>query len=90
MLRESLADDPLRREIIASFPAAEGAYARLYALGVDAWRIIESLEALGAGERRREQQRAERVEEGDSGLEPEATRPRGTSGGAGGGQVWSL
>jgi len=51
VLRESLADDPLRAEIIASFPAAEGAYARLYALGVDAWQIIESLEALGAGER---------------------------------------
>lgn len=51
VLRDSLADDPLRRDIVESFPAAEGAYAKLYALGIDAWRLVENLEALGAGER---------------------------------------
>lgn len=51
MLRRSLVDDPLRRDIVASFPAADGAYAKLYALGIDAWRIVENLGPLGAGER---------------------------------------
>jgi len=51
VLRESLADDPLRRDIVASFPQADGAYAKLYALGVDAWQIVENLGALGEGQR---------------------------------------
>ena len=51
VLRESLVDDPLRQSIVDSFPAADGAYAKLYALGIDAWRIVENLEALGGGER---------------------------------------
>ena len=51
VLRPSLADDPLRQTIVDSFPAADGAYAKLYALGIDAWRIVENLEALGGGER---------------------------------------
>ena len=51
VLRESLEGDPLREEIRASFPAARGAYAKLYALGVDAWNIVTALGPLAAGER---------------------------------------
>lgn len=51
VLRESLADDPLRQDILASFPSADGAYAKLYALGIDAYRLVVNLDALAAGDR---------------------------------------
>ena len=54
VLDASLADDPLRRDILASFPAAsDGAYAKLYALGADAWSLVRNLDALADGERLR-------------------------------------
>ena len=51
VLDASLADDPLRRDILANFPAADGAYAKLYALGADAWLLARNLGALADGER---------------------------------------
>jgi len=51
VLRESLEKDPLRRQILASFPPAEGVYAKLYALGVDAFNLMINLDSLGDGKR---------------------------------------
>lgn len=51
VLRESLRDDPLRQEIINTFPNADGAYAKLYALGIDAYRLVANLGAVASGER---------------------------------------
>ena len=53
VLDASLADDPLRRDILASFPDADGAYAKLYALGADAWSLVRNLDTLADGERLR-------------------------------------
>lgn len=51
VLRESLRDDPLRSRILSTFSNAEGAYAKLYALGADAYQIINNLETLNRGDR---------------------------------------
>ena len=51
VLRESLHNDPLRQNILANFPAADGAYAKLYALGVDAFNLITHLDSLSGGQR---------------------------------------
>lgn len=50
VLRESLREDPLRREVLTSFPNAEGVYSKLYALGADAFNLVTNLDALGKGE----------------------------------------
>lgn len=51
VLRESMQTDPLRTRIIESFPAAEGVYGKLYALGVDAYQLATHLNALSQGRR---------------------------------------
>jgi len=51
VLRESMQKDPLRVQILNSFPDANGAYAKLYALGADAYKVITNLDALSNGER---------------------------------------
>jgi len=51
VLRESLQNDPLRQEIIKNFANADGAYAKLYALGIDAYQLVANLDALGRGQR---------------------------------------
>lgn len=51
VLRTSLQKDPLRQQILKSFPPAEGAYAKLYALGADAFNLVTHLDTLGNGER---------------------------------------
>ncbi|NND90379.1 MAG: penicillin-binding protein activator [Granulosicoccus sp.] len=51
VLRKSLQNDPLRQSILQSFPAAEGAYAKLYALGTDAYQLVTNLDVLTQGER---------------------------------------
>ncbi|ASJ75899.1 penicillin-binding protein activator [Granulosicoccus antarcticus] len=51
VLRESMQDDPLRQSILANFPSANGAYAKLYALGADAYQLVTNLDALTRGER---------------------------------------
>jgi len=50
-LRQSLQEDPLRQDILANFPAANGAFANLYALGIDAFNVATQLEELTAGAR---------------------------------------
>ncbi len=51
VLRESMQNDPLRSQILESFPGANGAYAKLYALGADSYKVITNLNALSNGER---------------------------------------
>jgi len=51
VLRESMKNDPLRKQILESFPGADGAYAKLYALGADSYKVITNLNALSDGER---------------------------------------
>lgn len=51
VLRKSMQNDPLRQQILANFPQADGAYAKLYALGADAYKVITNLNALSSGER---------------------------------------
>lgn len=51
VLRESLSKDPLRNTIIDTFSGAQGAYAKLYALGADSYQLITSLNELGRGAR---------------------------------------
>jgi len=51
VLRSSLAKDPLRQEILDNFQGADGVYAKLYALGIDAYRIVTNLDAISQGER---------------------------------------
>lgn len=51
ILRESMQNDPIRRSIIETFPAAEGAYAKLYALGADSYQLVTNLNALSQGQR---------------------------------------
>ncbi len=48
-LRKSLRNDPLKKDIVANFPAASGVYANLYALGVDAFNVATKLDELTAG-----------------------------------------
>ena len=50
-LNENLQDDPLRNDILANFPAAKGAFANLYALGVDAINVATQLDELIDGVR---------------------------------------
>lgn len=51
VLRESMKKDPLYQSIQKNFPAADGAYAKLYALGADAWQLVSNLDELTRGER---------------------------------------
>ena len=51
VLRKSMQKDPLRLQIETNFPASKGAYAKLYALGADAYKVITNLTALSNGER---------------------------------------
>lgn len=51
VLRESMKQDPLYQNITQNFPSADGAYAKLYALGADAWQLVSNLDALTRGER---------------------------------------
>ncbi len=51
LLRKSLKQDPLRQQILANFPSADGVYAKLYALGADAYKVITNLPKLTGGER---------------------------------------
>jgi len=51
VLRESMQNDPLRTQILQSFPGASGAYAKLYALGADSYKVITNLNTLSNGER---------------------------------------
>lgn len=53
VLRDSLDNDPLKQQILASFSNADSVYGKLYALGADAYQLINSLEQLSAGERLR-------------------------------------
>lgn len=50
VIRPSLQNDPLRTEILNSFPNANGVYAKLYALGIDAFQVVNNLDALANGE----------------------------------------
>ncbi len=50
VLRKALREDPLRQEVIDNFPEADGVFARLYALGIDAFTLATALQALGDGE----------------------------------------
>jgi len=50
-LNKSLSDDPLRKDILANFPGATGAFANLYALGVDAFNVATRLDDLIDGAR---------------------------------------
>ncbi|MGQ7843005.1 penicillin-binding protein activator [Granulosicoccus sp. 3-233] len=51
VLRESMQQDPLYQSIQQNFPSADGAYAKLYALGADAWTLVSNLDSLTRGER---------------------------------------
>ena len=51
VLRKSLQNDPVRKSILTTFPSAEGAYAKLYALGADAYQLITNLNELSQGQR---------------------------------------
>lgn len=51
VLRDSLKDDPLRQSVISTFPSATGVYAKLYALGADAYQLATSLDKLTRGQR---------------------------------------
>jgi len=46
-----LQKDPIRQDILANFPAANGAFANLYALGIDAFNVATQLDALSSGSR---------------------------------------
>ena len=51
VLRKSLSQDPLRQTIVNTFENAEGAYAKLYALGADAYTLVTNLDELSQGVR---------------------------------------
>ncbi|MEE9321865.1 MAG: penicillin-binding protein activator [Granulosicoccus sp.] len=51
VIRQSMAKDPLRQEILDNFKGANGVYAKLYALGIDAYRIVTNLDAISQGKR---------------------------------------
>lgn len=51
VLRKSMRKDPVRKSIIKTFPAAEGAYAKLYALGADSYQLVTNMGALNQGQR---------------------------------------
>ncbi len=51
VLRKSLKSDPLRQSIIKNFPGADSVFAKIYALGLDAYSITTNLDRLATGER---------------------------------------
>lgn len=51
ILRKSMQDDPLRQDILKNFENANGIYAKLYALGADAFRVMTNLDAISQGQR---------------------------------------
>ena len=51
ILRESMKNDPLRQDILKNFDNASGIYAKLYALGADAYRLMTNLDAISQGQR---------------------------------------
>jgi len=51
ILRKSLADNPLKRQILKNFDNADGVYGKLYALGADSYQLITSLDKLKSGQR---------------------------------------
>jgi len=51
VLDKSMNKDPLKQQILANFPNADGAYAKLYALGADAYKVVTNLNALSSGQR---------------------------------------
>ena len=51
ILRESMKNDPLRQDILKNFDNANGIYAKLYALGADAYRVMTNLDAISQGQR---------------------------------------
>lgn len=51
VLRASLNDDPLKKQILKSFGNADGVYGKLYALGADAYQLATSLDQISAGQR---------------------------------------
>jgi len=51
VLRKSLNDDPLKKQIMASFDNADGVYGKLYALGADAYTLVTNLDKISMGER---------------------------------------
>lgn len=50
ILRKSMQNDPLRQDILKNFDNAEGIYAKLYALGADAYRVMTNLDAISQGQ----------------------------------------
>jgi len=51
VLRKSMQKDPVRSKILKEFPSADGAYAKLYALGADSYQIVTNLNRLSQGQR---------------------------------------
>jgi len=51
VIRKSMQKDPLRQQILTSFPSADGVYAKLYALGADSYKVINNLQELSTGGR---------------------------------------
>ena len=50
VLDASLDEDPLKQALVQRFPDAAGGFGKLYALGIDAWTIVTSLDALVSGQ----------------------------------------
>ncbi len=50
-LRTSLDDNPIKQQIVDNFSNADGVYGKLYALGADAYMVVNNLEKLSNGER---------------------------------------
>jgi outer membrane PBP1 activator LpoA protein len=51
VLNKRMRKDPLKQTIEQNFPQSKGVYGKLYALGIDAYRIMLQLDALSQGER---------------------------------------
>lgn len=51
VLRKSMRKDPLRQEIINNFSGADGVFAKIYALGIDAYNVTIRLDPLSRGDR---------------------------------------
>lgn len=51
VLRKSLRSDPVRQEIIKNFPGADSVFAKIYALGLDAYAVTTNLDLLSSGQR---------------------------------------
>lgn len=50
ILDPAMDQDPVKRSIVAQFPSATGVFGRLYALGVDAWKLVNAIDVIGNGE----------------------------------------